>query len=283
MFPGFDIDRWDDHIVWMWRFSNLRFIGFYLAHSAAGTRTTWTAHWHDLRDLGWGLVPIWLPFSSGQISNMAEADGSDHGRRAVSRAREAFLERGAAIYLDVESPVFGTGAAQDRNFTRYLTRWFREVAAGGYAPGVYCSRLDAPRFLGADFRTLGPVLFPFSISSQTRAAYADAQFKLTPALAESWDAGRDPSWAVNSNTIGCQYDWFNADRDRKTFHWPTADGRTDSFRDVDWDMAKVFDPAHPRSAGVLAVVGDRANPASMRLFQIQPDNISISSAHRTAV
>src|SRR6185437_8973824 len=121
MFPGFDIDSWDDHIVWMGRWSNLRFIGFYLAHGADGTSTSWTNHWHDLRDLGWGRVPIWLPFGSGQITDMRTADGNDHGRRAVARAREARLEHGAAIYLDVEAPVFSTQPSpQDRGFTNYM-------------------------------------------------------------------------------------------------------------------------------------------------------------------
>ena len=125
-------------------------MGFYLAHHAGQTRTTWTDHWHDLQDIGWGLVPFYLPFSDSRINDMATADGTAHGQEAVALARAARLESGVAIYLDIESPVLG--AANNAGFTRYINNWFAAVRAGGYTPGAYCSRLDAPRILAAAFR-----------------------------------------------------------------------------------------------------------------------------------
>jgi Domain of unknown function (DUF1906) len=271
VFPGLDVSAWDDHVVWLWRWSNLRFIGFYLAHSASGTSTTWTTHWHDLRDLGWGVVPFWLPFSSGNIASMATADGTDHGGRAVARAREARLERGAAIYLDVEAPVLG--GAHPAGFIRYINNWFEAVRTGGYTPGTYCSRLDAPHLLGADFTAARPLLFPFSIPGRTRAAWNDTTFQLTPALPETWDVGRDPAWAPGASTVGCQFDWFNAQRDRALMHWPTATGGQNGSRSVDWDMAKVFNPSHARAASAVIAINDRGTPDAARLFCVRGDRI----------
>ena len=94
MFPGFDVSDWDDNIVWLWRWSNLRTIDVYLSHIAGSKSTSWTRRWHDLKDQGWGLVPIWLPFAWNHVADMAAADGNDHGRTAVSRARQAQVEHG---------------------------------------------------------------------------------------------------------------------------------------------------------------------------------------------
>lgn len=280
MIPGFDISEWDDHLVWMWRYSNLRFIGFYLSHGAGGTNTTWTRHWHDLKDLGWGLVPIWLPFGSTQIANMATADGMDHGRRAVARAREAKLELGAAIYLDIESPVFTNDAAADRGFVAYISDWMRVVGSSGYKPGTYCSRLDATKLLGPSFRALRPLLFPFSITMNTRAMWDDRALVLTPALADTWDPMTPGQrWTSNPDTIGCQFDWFNASRDRTIFHWPGRDGRPDGSRDVDWDMSVVADPSHPRAAATVCAASDFNDPNWLHVFTVRTS--LIEHAERT--
>src|SRR6266851_4663296 len=262
MFPGFDVSEWDNHIPWMWQWSNLRFIGFYLAHGADGTRTTWTPHWHDLKDVGFGILPIWLPFGSEQISNMATADGNAHGSRAADRAEAAHIEHGATIYLDIEAPVFGAG--NDDGFIRYIVNWSAAVRRRGFLPGVYCSRLDAPRLLGhstrqpADrrLRDLELTLCPFSIPGPTRAQWDDEHYQLRPATADTWDVGRDPTWAVDPRTVACQFDWFNAGRDQKLFHWPSATGTRDTWRDVDWDAAKAFDPSHPGAAAIVTTAPD---------------------------
>ena len=203
VFPGLDVSAWDGKLVWLWRWSNLRFAGFYLAHHAGQARTTWTDHWHDLQDLGWGLVPFYLPFSSGGIAGMSAADGTAHGREAVALARGARIEAGAAIYLDIEAPVLGAGA--DPGFARYINNWFAAVRAGGYTPGTYCSRLDASAILGGAFRANHPVLFPFSIPKRTRAQWDDDRHELVAPLPATWDVGRDPAWAPDASTIGCQY------------------------------------------------------------------------------
>jgi hypothetical protein len=274
LFPGFDVSEWNGHIVWFWRWSNLRFIGFYLAHTAGGTRTSWTDddHWHDLKDLGWGIVPLWVPFKGERIAEMATADGAAHGALAVARARAARIEQGAAVYLDIEAPVLSGATAKGAR--RYVQRWFRAVRDGGFTPGAYCSRLDAPVVLAPGFSDADPVLFPFSIGGRTRANWDNGRFELTPAPPSNWDTGTDPTWAPDPRTIGCQYDWFNSKRDRKVFHWPSATGTADTFRDVDWDAAKVPDPAHPRAAaGAVALAGDRGSPNTARVFVVRTDRI----------
>lgn len=275
MFPGFDVSDWDDNIVWLWRWSNLRTIDVYLSHIAGSKSTSWTRRWHDLKDQGWGLVPIWLPFAWNHVADMAAADGNDHGRTAVSRARQAQVEHGAAIYLDIEAPVLTGDVTSTRGFVQYITNWLRTVADAGYTPGVYCSRLDTKRMLGAEFRSLAPALFPFSIPGNTRAKWDEATWTLTPATADTWPLGNDQAWGLDARTIGCQFDWFNSDRDRKSFPWPTADGRASSSRrSIDFDMSKVPDPSHPWAPSVVAISGDRDNPATIDVFTIQPAGIS---------
>jgi hypothetical protein len=264
VYPGFDVSAWRKEIVWMWRWSNLRFIGLYLAHHATQTSTTWTNHWHDLRDLGWGLVPFWVPFSGAGINAMATADGAAHGRLAAARAREAHVEQGAAIYLDVEAPVLNGAAA---GFVAYLRDWFTAVRAAGFTPGAYCSRLDASRLLGAEFAASTPVLVPFSIPRRTRAVWNDGTFDLAAPLPGTWDS-HDPAWSASASAVGCQYDWFNSARDRKIIHWPTATGAAGATSDVDWEAAKTFDPSHPRAQGVVTLSADRGDPRLLHVFSV---------------
>jgi|GEM_PF-4371059 len=268
MYPGFDVSAWDPHFVFLWRHSNLRFMGFYLSHGQGQTETSWTTHWHDLKDMGWGLIPIWLPFASNKVSDMLTANGGDHGREAISRAREAGIEKGATIYLDIETQIFIAGG--DIRFINYVAEWFRTVLAAGFKPGTYCSREDAAQMLGASFRTSRPLLFPFSIGNICRAKWDDKKFKLTSVTADKWDSwSTNRTWVSSPDTVGCQYDWFNDNRDKKIFHWPNAEGKPDGGRSVDWDMSVVGDPAHPRSFAAIACCPDRTNPDRLQIFTIR--------------
>lgn len=265
MFPGLDVSEWDPHMVWLWQWSNLRLIGFYLAHGAGQTLTRWTPHRHDFFDLGWGIVPFWLPFSDDNIDAMKTSNGTAHGQEAVARARDARVERGATLYLDVENQIDLT--TKNSPFLPYLVGWMAAVRAAGYAPGVYCTRLNAGQFLNrSEFQPFHPVVWPVSVHATTRADWDDDHYQLGPVTPDKWpvnDSPPDPDggeWAASDSAVGCQYDWFNDQRDRKIFHWPDANGHHDGSRDVDWDVSRVFDPAHPQAAGAFAMAPDQALP-----------------------
>src|SRR5262249_36048300 len=159
--------------------------------------------------------------------------------------------------------------------------WFAAVRAAGYTPGSYCSRLDAGRLLGPEFRLSRPVLWPFSIPVHTRAAWNDDTHVLEPPLPATWNVGKgsDTGWAVDQDTVGCQYDWFRRDRDMHGFHWPTATGASatgsdpGSFRDVDWDVAKVPARSHPRAAAVVTVAPDRGTPDALRMITVSTERL----------
>ncbi len=273
MFPGLDVSLWDSHLLWLWKWSNLRYVGFYLAHLRGQTSTTWTTHWQDLRDMGWGLLPIWLPFGDKEISQMATANGTNHGQAAVDCARAAKLEAEAVIYLDIESQVFG--GPNDAGYANYVHNWMQAVHDGGYRPGVYCSCLDAHRLLtDQQFRAQRLAVWPFSVAGNT-ANWDNTHFQLTPNVPADWLVYRDGrpvgggSWPTATDTVCCQFDQWHPPQ---LLHWPDANGRTDDrtegSRDVDWDMAKVFEPSHPWAAAVVVLTGDRDNTDWVRIYGV---------------
>jgi hypothetical protein len=271
---GFDVDHWDDRIVWMWRWSNLRFIGFYLAHGADGTRSTWTDHWHDLKDLGWGVIPIWLPFW------LRSDRQHGYGGRYQPRAPGPFPRpRGQPGARRGDLPgCRGAGFWRRTSIGPGFYELHLELVSDGAGWRVQARRLlfQARRrhSSGPSFRTLRPALFPFSIPNTTRAQWDDTRFQLTPARADTWDSwSPDRSWLTHLDTMGCQYDWFNSSRDRKIFHWPSAVGRPDTFRDVDWDMSPVFDPSHPRAPVSVALAAEYGNGDYLHLFPVRVSGI----------
>lgn len=283
VYPGLDINAWDDRLIWLWQRSNLRFCGFYLAHDRSDYGSTWTPHWHDLRDVGWGTFPLWVPFPSSTIDKMKTADGQAHGQHAAALAEAAGIEKGAVLYLDIEAAVFGKNPTSP--FAPYVIAWMTAVTAARFRPGAYCSFLDVTRegLLSSAFDRLRPVLFPFAIADANRARFDRDTFTLPPALPRSWLADKkNTTWPDLPAVVGSQYDWYNDDRTEKTFDWPTAAGRRDrrASRSVDWDAAKVFDPAHPRAAGTIAAAPDAAAPDWVSLYVVRPALIDKSGRGR---
>ncbi|WP_167514464.1 glycoside hydrolase domain-containing protein [Mesorhizobium intechi] len=268
MVPGIDIGEWDHRLAFLWRWSNLKFVGFYLAHHAMQKRTTWTTHWHDLRDLGWTLVPFWVPFTGKGISKMKTTDGTVHGRFAVDRAHEAGLQAGAAIYLDSEAAVLG--GSDDHAYAAYMINWMQAVRQAGFSTGIYCSRLDTQRILtGQDFRPLRPNVWPFAIPIHTRALWNDATYCLTPATPRQWIVQtKDSAWVDNVDAVGCQYDWFRKDRDRQSITWPAAGGDQGGSTDADFDSARISDPTHPLASVAFAIAGDQGQPDLAHVFSV---------------
>src|SRR5215813_10044083 len=94
-FGGFDVDTWQANTCWLWRWSNLRFIGFYLNHQEhrrppdkpQHVGSNWNTHLYDLTDTGWRIFPLWLPFRYEDIlALMPVTDGGTDGTTAASAA-----------------------------------------------------------------------------------------------------------------------------------------------------------------------------------------------------
>ncbi|HKA22788.1 MAG TPA: glycoside hydrolase domain-containing protein [Blastocatellia bacterium] len=294
-FGGFDVDTWQANTCWLWRWSNLRFIGFYLNHLEhphhAGSN--WNTHLYDLTDSGWRILPLWLPFSFQDIlALMPATDGGTDGRTAASAATSAGFERGATIYLDVEAQMFKGGLrdahGQLTGQARYLIDWLRAVRTAGFAVGIYCSWLDAKpeALLSPLLYDYAPVLWPFATLLTPRAAWDQSHYRLDPALPPEWPvsaqgelAPADQTWPRATQVIGCQYD---QDQRNNALTWPKQDGQPNGSRSVDWDASKVPDPAHPRASGVVTSAANWGNPDFLDVFVVRPDAIDVTSRGRSS-
>ncbi|NUS44141.1 MAG: DUF1906 domain-containing protein [Mycobacteriaceae bacterium] len=302
VYPGLDINAWDDRMVWLWQHSNLRFCGFYLAHGPGESHTSWTTHWWDMCDLGWGRFALWVSFSSvsdqpGAVARaMANADGARHGAKAAGLAAAARMEKGATIYLDIEEPAVSRGARDKAG--RYVLDWMTAVRAAGYRAGAYLSYLDvtANGLLSTDFRSLNtPELFPFAVAGHTRSDFDRDSFTLPPAPPHRWPVpNTDAAWAGAAEVVGCQYDWYRAGRTdaakpkeravpQESIDWPDADGKRikGPARSADWDASIAFDPTHPRAAAAVAVGEDGGVSDRIYLCIVRSGGLETGERDRT--
>jgi hypothetical protein len=275
MFPGCDFMIYNDHLATMRRWSNLRFVGFYLAHSFKDRTTSWSGHWHDLKDMGWGAWVLWVPFKTAARMMKTAQKGRDHGALAIERARTEELELGAAIFLDIEETVLTESVDADHSHREYVVNWIQTVRDAGFSPGVYCTRRDAiPLTKLAEFRRLRPIVWPVALRDHPRAVWNQGSYQLTPATPEQWVvSSSDRDWINEQDVVGCQYDWFNADRDGTDIRWPNVDGSPNGHQEIDWDSAKVIDPAHPRAAIFIAASRD-PNADSGHVITCGPAEVS---------
>jgi hypothetical protein len=298
-FGGLDVSDWVPNTCWLWRWSNLRFIGFYLNHQEhrlppdkpQHVGSNWNTHLYDLTDTGWRIFPLWLPFRYQDIlALMPVTDGGTDGTTAASAASNAGFERGATIYLDVEAEMFRGGLrdahGQLTGQARYLIDWVKAVRTAGFGVGIYCSWLDAnPRaLLSPILYDYAPVLWPFATLTQPRAAWDQSHFRLDPALPAEWPVPGEPApahqtWPRATPVIGCQYD---QDQRHNALVWPKQDGQPNGSRSVDWDASKVPDPAHPRATGVVTSAAFWGNPDFLDVFVVRPDAIDVTSRGRSS-
>ena len=294
-FGGLDVSDWVPNTCWLWRYSNLRFVGFYLNHLEHPHHggSNWNGHLYDLRDTGWNILPLWLPFAYDQIlALMPVTDGAADGRIAAVAAGAAGFERGATIYLDVEAQIFKGGLrdahGQLTGQARYLVNWLRAVRTAGFGVGIYCSWLDAKpeSLLSTSLRDYSPVLWPFATLLSPRATWDQEHFELDPALPSEWPvsaAGEPPpadqNWPANGLVIGCQYD---QDQRHNALIWPQQNGKPNGSRSVDWDSSKVPDPAHPSATGVVTYAATWGNPDFLDVFVVHPEGIDTTSRNRSA-
>ncbi|MDQ8705897.1 DUF1906 domain-containing protein [Streptomyces sp. LHD-70] len=102
----------------------------------------------DVRDLGWGVLPLYVGSQSPcviaenkqdvRIGGDPVAQGRAEGRDAVRRARAYGLERGSPLYLDVEAYDLGNRQCLAATLS-FVRAWNREVRGEGYVTGFYSS------------------------------------------------------------------------------------------------------------------------------------------------
>jgi hypothetical protein len=286
MFGGLDRDSYDalgDAVVGPIRVhTNLRWVGFYLAHAHAAYGSTWTARrpartppvstWRFLRAEGWGRAPLYLgrqflpnPGGAG-IPNpdWSEANGRTDGRHAAALATTdnpanlVDIESGATIYIDLEADGFMAVPAA----VNYLRGWFTEVVAAGYRPGTYCSnRTDA-----AAVRTTFPnvAIWFFQIPTTQPQVYDESAGRLTLPPASNY---HDPGGVMpRFGRVATQFAWYNSSRAFTGAKLKTGATTSHNVAPIDFDAARVTDPAHPEDRAALAFAPFRpGQPAAFAL------------------
>jgi glycoside hydrolase-like protein len=143
-FAGFDTSGYPgDPKMKTWKQSSpYDFVAYYLkapCHRNAG----WMGHRAALAGMGWNVLPVYVgqqvagvsPCTSSILTAAQGAiDGADAGDKM---AGEGFAE-GTFVYLDVERSDAFPNTLRD-----YITTWVSKIAAGNFAPGLYCHKHNA--------------------------------------------------------------------------------------------------------------------------------------------
>lgn len=145
-FAGIDKDRYpgDQVMASLKRNTNLKWTGFYLTPAPSQGHTLgWMGKHGFLRDLGWGIAPIYVGRQVKSIPDsdhrMSAANGTIDGVRAARLASSTGIN-GTVIYLDFEH---GLPLEQDRKqptvVRDYYAAWADSLRNEGFRPGVYCN------------------------------------------------------------------------------------------------------------------------------------------------
>ncbi len=283
-------------------------MNFYLANDRTGDRGS-SAFIREaafvMRDCGWGLWPIWVPFKDtecveflldrlgnqildpvtrrpqpdprSRLAEFTRLNGEDHGRRAARLAAEFGIEKGATIYLDLEVPIL-SGARTARGpaaFVEDYTRgWSESVRAARYRTGLYCSFLDANAAVALLDVGGGPTidaLWPFQLNPGAAAlprADWDPARGLTPLPVSDWeDANRRRVAFAGWATNARTIGVQQAQPGSVAVRWQ-AGARTESFTGIDWNSAKPADPSHPAATSAVAASTDRSKRDIARGYRI---------------
>ncbi|MBV8858746.1 MAG: DUF1906 domain-containing protein [Acidobacteria bacterium] len=149
-FPGMDMGGYPGDEVMRRLFKDpYVFTGYYLnspchRDKPAGRWEPWMGHRQTLKEIGWGLVVVYVgqqvPGASTCSHNtltrsQGEADGDD----AIAKAMSDGLRNGTIIFLDIEAVDVMPSAMLD-----YAGGWFgRLLSDGHYKPGIYCHGKNA--------------------------------------------------------------------------------------------------------------------------------------------
>lgn len=155
-FAGFDTFAYpgDEIMKSLWTHTNLYWCGFYL-----GPRFDWTPHYPKIKEIGWGIAPIYTgkqPGTSktlqlinqryhGQPDALRTAlydNGRADGEEAAQQAGTAGIRPRSVIYFDVENTV------PDSSWLTYYRGWSRALVERSFSVGVYTRREHASWLLG---------------------------------------------------------------------------------------------------------------------------------------
>jgi hypothetical protein len=157
---GFDMsDNYPGHEVldWLRKNTNLRWNGMYLAvkdrdKSVTAARQTWKGKFSSLKQMGWGVAPIYMGKQVGTVKGLAKGmggvkaevfEGANDGDEAVGLAAEERIPNGTVLYFDAEG-----GDQWPGSYVQYLEAWVKTVLASKkYVPGIYCSPHRALQFV----------------------------------------------------------------------------------------------------------------------------------------
>src|SRR5919199_2684738 len=105
LYAGFDRLGYpgDAAMQWLRDSTNLQWCGFYLAPAPQQPYTGWMQTLAFLRSIGWGVAPVYV---GRQVATDWDTLDGDYGNAdaidAADLAKEAGLEPGRVIYLDIE-------------------------------------------------------------------------------------------------------------------------------------------------------------------------------------
>jgi hypothetical protein len=196
--------------------------------------------------------------------NWSEANGRTDGRHAVALATTnnpanlVDIEAGATIYIDLEADGFmATPTA-----VNYLRGWFAEVAAAGYRPGTYCSNLTDAAAIRTTFPNVA--IWFFQIPATQPQVYDEAAGRLTLPPAANY---HDPGGVMpRFGRVATQFAWYNSARAFTGAKLKTGATTSHNVAPIDFDAARIADPAHPEDRAALAFAPFRpGQPAAFAL------------------
>jgi hypothetical protein len=139
-FAGMDVAGYpgDEAMLSLIQNTNLVWTGFYLTPAPSqGHNLKWMGKHQFLRDLGWGIAPIYVgrqvKFVPNADHRITPENGTKDGGHAAQLAREARLTPQSVIYLDFEN-----GAPLMPEQKTYYANWAAALRKAGFLPGVYC-------------------------------------------------------------------------------------------------------------------------------------------------
>jgi len=137
-YAGIDEDDYlgDDAMRWLIHNTNLKWTAFFLAPGPSEHNTSWMTKYHYLRELGWGIAPIFFGQQEPGVVGphiLTTEQGILDARQAIKLANQAGIPQHSVIFLDIE-----TAGNLSSNFLNYYTAWIKEIMNNKFKAGAYC-------------------------------------------------------------------------------------------------------------------------------------------------